>query len=561
MGVSVELFNVGGWLTHGDFALESSADFLAVVEHRLIPARERGEWSRLRRSGVSSIWAPACQETSHVGNAGVGVVSLKGASLTLPTSAAAQFKGFFDCGRVVRCTLPLGAGRFMHLFVLYGSQGAERLALTNQLFDAAFAELAVVARGSLCLLPGDFNVEPTKIPCLSKGISAGLWVDLDAAWSSAQGRRPAVTCKRSWDSASGSRGDFLVGCPLATAALFSCSVSSCRWLQPHFAVSAMFDCDRWSCQDTQPVRCTPLWPASWLPAIDKSRGSKSVEVQRVWEVYDDRLRFMSRADSDSLTGALLNDDVSSAWAIWSSAAETALADAYCFSGGPVSDRGLVLGRGTARFRVVRLGGPKVRKLRSSAVDPADGVGFHLYRDSSTTPLLDLRRRLKVVFDILGGILREGFTLTRSFELAYQWSCILSAGPLHPVTMDDLLSVQGGGLDWFREVVGDLHDRLSDFIHRIVVHRRDEAIRSWRGWLREDPLVRPYRWLRPDLVPPSLFLRCDLEYFLIRSKLMRNSVKLGFPTFVALGKGKPAWRNSMRKLRGGYLCCLRLICHP
>ena len=28
------------------------------------------------------------------------------------------------------------------------------------------------------LLAGDFNVEPTKIPCLSKGISAGLWVDL-----------------------------------------------------------------------------------------------------------------------------------------------------------------------------------------------------------------------------------------------------------------------------------------------------------------------------------------------------------------------------------------------
>ena len=28
-----------------------------------------------------------------------------------------------------------------------------------------------------------------------------------------------------------------------------------------------------------------------------------------------------------------------------------------------------------------------------------------------------------------------------------------------------------------------------------------------GWLREDPLVRPYRWLRPDLVPPSLFFLC------------------------------------------------------
>ena len=132
----------------------------------------------------------------------------------------------------------------------------------------------------------------------------------------------------------------------------------------------------------------------------------------------------------------------------------------------------------------------------------------MYRDSSIAPLLDLRRRLKVVFDLLGGMIRDGFTLARSFELTDQWSCILSAGPLHPVTMDDVLSVQRGGLGWFREIVGDLHARLSDFIHRIVVHRREEAIRSWRGWLREDPLVRPYRWLRSDLVLPSPFLRCD-----------------------------------------------------
>ena len=31
----------------------------------------------------------ACQETSHVGNAGVGVVSLKGAPFALPTFATA----------------------------------------------------------------------------------------------------------------------------------------------------------------------------------------------------------------------------------------------------------------------------------------------------------------------------------------------------------------------------------------------------------------------------------------------------------------------------------------
>ena len=70
----------------------------------------------------------------------------------------------------------------MHLVVLYGYQGAdadaEQLAVTEQLFDAALGELGVVARGQPCMLVGDFNVEPTKIPCLSKGISAGHWVDL-----------------------------------------------------------------------------------------------------------------------------------------------------------------------------------------------------------------------------------------------------------------------------------------------------------------------------------------------------------------------------------------------
>ena len=39
--VGVEVLNVGGWLTHGDLALEVDVDFLAVVQHRLIPARVR----------------------------------------------------------------------------------------------------------------------------------------------------------------------------------------------------------------------------------------------------------------------------------------------------------------------------------------------------------------------------------------------------------------------------------------------------------------------------------------------------------------------------------------
>ena len=84
--VSLEFHSVGGWLTHGDIALDAGVDFLAVAEHRLIPARVRGEWCRLRKKGLASIWARASQESSHVGNAGVGVVSLRGAPLSLLSS-------------------------------------------------------------------------------------------------------------------------------------------------------------------------------------------------------------------------------------------------------------------------------------------------------------------------------------------------------------------------------------------------------------------------------------------------------------------------------------------
>ena len=57
---------------------------------------------------------------------------------------------------------------------------------------------------------------------------------------------------------------------------------------------------------------------------------------------------------------------------------------------------------------------------------------------------------------------------------------------------------------FFRIVSGIH-RLSDFIHSVVVHRRDEAIRVWRSWLREDPLVHPYKWLRPDLVPLTVLV--------------------------------------------------------
>ena len=277
-------------MTNGDFAVETSADFLCVTEHKLVSARARSEWKRLRDKSISSIWSPATQDLSIVGHAGDGVVSLKGAPLALPTFATLGFERFFGLGRAVRCLVPLGCRRFMHLVVLYGYFGAdssaEKLQLTNQLFEAALGELAVVARGQPCLIVGDFNVEPTKIPCLAKGISAGLWVDLETSWAIAAGRNPAITCKHTWDSDSGNRRDFQIGCPLCAAAVLSCEVLGNRWIQPHLAVRTWFVADRWTALVTQPRRFTPLWPASWVSSVDRSRFSKSAEVRRIWDVYD-----------------------------------------------------------------------------------------------------------------------------------------------------------------------------------------------------------------------------------------------------------------------------------
>ena len=238
------------------------------------------------------------------------------------------------------------------------------------------------------------------IPCLAKMISAGLWVDMEEAWALAACLRPAPTCKRDWGAAGGHRRDFMVGCPLASAAVLSCKVQPDRWIAPHLAVRTLFDCCRWSCRVTQPVQRTPLWPASWLPAVDKGRGSRSVEVQRIWEVYDECLQYLSRQDAIWLDESLDAGDVSRAWLVWSCAAETALVDAHRFSGGPFPTRGLVLGRESALFRVVRLGGHKVRKTRGYAGGAVDAADVFLYRDSSIAPLLDMRRRFKAVVDVL-----------------------------------------------------------------------------------------------------------------------------------------------------------------
>ena len=60
------------------------------------------------------------------------------------------------------------------------------------------------------------------------------------------------------------------------------------------------DYSGWFAKVSLPVQRAPLWSASWSPVLDKSRGSKAAEVQRVWDIYDDGLQFMSRDEALNL---------------------------------------------------------------------------------------------------------------------------------------------------------------------------------------------------------------------------------------------------------------------
>ena len=196
--LSIEFANIGGWLTYGDLAMDSCAQFLAVAEHRLIPARARSVGHQLRKAGFHSVWAPACQDSIPGGHAGVGVVSLSGAPLALPSFVTPEFREFFRLGRVLRTTLPTGKGGVVHLFVVYGYQGAEedadKLRLTDKLLQAVLAEAQVVCIGQPMLIAGDLNADPAVIPCLAKGMSAGRYVDLALAHSLGAGLAPDNTC-------------------------------------------------------------------------------------------------------------------------------------------------------------------------------------------------------------------------------------------------------------------------------------------------------------------------------------------------------------------------------
>ena len=75
--------------------------------------------------------------------------------------------------------------------------------------------------------------------------------------------------------------------------------------------------------------------------------------------------------------------------------------------------------GSPKFRAVALGGPEVRRFRTDIANPTSAAEIHTNKDHPSASLLDLKWKLKAVLDVLGGLGRNGFTLSRGVDLQTQ----------------------------------------------------------------------------------------------------------------------------------------------
>ena len=198
--------------------MDSCAQFLVVAEHWLIPSRVWSVGHFLRKAGHQSVWSPACQDKVAGGHAGFGVVSLGAAPLALPTFATAGFLEFFKLERALRVTLPAGNGRVVNLLSFMGIRGRRRtLSRCSSLIRFCKLLLLRLRWCVLVSLSGDLIADPE-----------GRFVDLALAYSLGEGKRPAATCKFKLDECSGTRRDFILGCPDAVTASIACMVTD-RW--------------------------------------------------------------------------------------------------------------------------------------------------------------------------------------------------------------------------------------------------------------------------------------------------------------------------------------------
>ena len=179
------------------------------------------------------------------------------------------------------------------------------------------------------------------------------------------------------------------------------------------------------------------------------------------------------------------------------------------------------------------------RLRSD-LGSGDGQAVHLFKDSSVSRVIILRRRLGCVLSVLDGIFRDGLTLSRDLELSAQWGAIVSAGPCGPLCGANLAVSPAVGLSSFGDHVRVLYDVVVDFLHKVVVSRR--MLLFVVGALGCLKMIRFILTVGSNLTWWPLHLSCVVilvlllmvvGFFLILIASMSSFVMLGFPSFVVL----------------------------
>ena len=148
---------------------------------------------------------------------------------------------------------------------------------------------------------------------------------------------------------------------------------------------------------------------------------------------------------------------------------------YNAAGGFAALVGIEVGLESLNMRAVASGGVKLSKSRSSFTDPTDGESLWLHRDVWSS-VLDQRKRLKAVLNVLHGFARSGCSLSRSIGFGTVWEKVLSVGAVG----SKLLTTWYG---LFHDDVGRLYARLGDFFRDVVRDWWDSALRGWRNWTR------------------------------------------------------------------------------
>ena len=102
----------------------------------------------------------------------------------------------------------------------------------------------------------------------------------------------------------------------------------------------------------------------------------------------------------------------------------------------------------------------------------------------------------------------------------RWAAVCRQGPIGPMsTLEPWKDWLPPDLHGFFKWEFDSLESLNLFVQGVVRARRESSLASWRRWLEEDKSSRPYKWLRPDLVPPSPYLVCSEDITPCRSGVL------------------------------------------